>query len=202
MDSLRLDPRPLEGRFIRLEPFTPALRPEVQAALATDEEAWAIMVNNGGRSGFDDWWVRRMGGLAADAELPFAVRRISDGVVVGSSGYYTLRREHRGVEIGSTFYQPDARSGPVNPEAKLLLLDNAFAAGAVRVEFVTDAVNARSRAALTKLGAVEEGVLRRHKITWTGRIRDTVMFSIVDAEWPAVRERLLARLAGFSPPPA
>ena len=189
--------RPLEGRFIRLEPLTPELRDPVQAALASDEEAWSIMVSNGGRTGFDGWWASRMTSLAAGAELPFAVRRLSDGAVVGTSGYYSLRREHRSVEIGSTFYRPDARSGPVNPEAKLLLLDHAFASGAVRVEFVTDAINARSRAALAKLGATEEGVLRRHKITWTGRVRDTVMFSVTDDDWPAVRDRLEARLRAF-----
>ena len=192
--------RPLEGRFIRLEPLTPDLRDAVQAALASDEEAWSIMVSNGGRSGFDGWWASRTDGLAAGAELPFAVRRLADGAVVGTSGYYTFRREHRSVEIGSTFYRPDARSGPINPEAKLLLLDHAFAGGAVRVEFVTDAINARSRAALAKLGATEEGVLRRHTITWTGRVRDTVMFSIVDLEWPQVRTRLVERLAALSPP--
>ena len=194
---LQIEPTLLRGRFIQLEPFTPELKAPVRAALDTDDAAWAIMVNNGGGDGFEDWWSKRLANTAAGSELAFAVRRRSDGEVVGSSGYYTFRPEHRGVEIGSTYYRPDARSGPVNPEAKLLLLTHAFEAGAVRVEFVTDAVNARSRAALLKLGAVEEGVLRRHKITWTGRIRDTVMFSITDEDWPAVRARLQARLDAY-----
>src|SRR3712207_737259 len=195
---MQIESRVLEGRFVRLEPFTPELKEPVRAALDTDADAWAIMVNNGGGEGFEAWWRKRLDNTLRGAELAFAVRRLKDGEVVGSSGYYTLRPEHRGVEIGSTYYRPDARSGPVNPEAKLLLLDHAFAAGAVRVEFVTDAVNARSRAALNKLGATEEGVLRRHKITWTGRVRDTVMFSITDQEWPAVREKIQARLETYA----
>ena len=197
---MQIEARPLGGRFIRLEPFTAALKAPVRAALDTDDEAWSIMVNNGGGAGFDDWWARRLAATGAGAELAFAVRRLADGEVVGSSGYYTFRPEHRSVEIGSTFYRPDARSGPVNPEAKLLLLGHAFAAGAIRVEFVTDAINARSRAALKRLGAVEEGVLRRHKITWTGRVRDTVMFSITDQDWPAVRAKIQARLEAYAQP--
>lgn len=186
---------PLEGRFVRLEPLAPDLKAAVGEALASDEDAWSVMVSNGGPAGFEAWWAARTDGMARGAELPFAVRRLTDGFVVGSTGFYTLRPEHRGVEIGSTYYRPDARSGPVNPECKLLLMRHAFTAGAVRVEFVTDALNARSRAALAKLGAREEGVLRRHKITWTGRVRDTVMFSVTDEDWPAVEARLAARLS-------
>ena len=189
---------PLKGRFVRLEPLTEALRADVQAALATDDDAWNIMVSNGGTTGFDGWWRGRVAETAAGAAAAFAVRRLSDDAIVGSTGFYSVRPEHRGVEIGSTFYRPDARSGPVNPECKLLLLTRAFDEGAVRVELVTDAINARSRAAIARLGATEEGVLRRHKITWTGRVRDTVMFSITDEEWPDVRQRLERRLAAFS----
>ena len=198
---MQIEARPLRGRFIRLEPFTPALKEPVRAALDTDDDAWSIMVNNGGGAGFDGWWDRRIANTERGEELAFAVRRLADGEVVGSSGYYAFRPEHCGVEIGSTYYRPDARSGPVNPEAKLLLLEHAFAAGAIRVEFVTDAINARSRAALKKLGAVEEGVLRRHKITWTGRVRDTVMFSVTDQDWPAVRATLEARLETYHDAP-
>lgn len=189
---------PLHGRFVRLEPLTEALRPPVQAALASDPEAWIIMVNNGGPGGFDGWWASRVAGAASGAEAPFAVRRLRDDAIVGTTGFYTIRREHRGVEIGSTFYRPDARSGPVNPECKLLLMTRAFNEGCVRVELVTDAINARSRAAIARLGATEEGVLRRHKITWTGRVRDTVMFAVTDEDWPAVRAGLEARLAAYA----
>ena len=191
-----IESRPLEGRYVRLEPFSAAVREGVRAAFATDPEAWSIMVTNGGEGGFDGWWAS----LCEPGKPPmFAVRRLSDGAVVGASGYHDARPEHRGVAIGHTFYRPDARSGPVNPECKLLLLEHAFAAGAVRVEFHTDGINARSRAALRKLGAVEEGMLRKHKLTWTGRWRDTAMFSITDDDWPAVRKSLKARLETFPP---
>jgi RimJ/RimL family protein N-acetyltransferase len=87
----------------------------------------------------------------------------------------------------------------VNPASKRLLLEHAFDSGVLRVEIITDAINARSQAAIASLGAVREGVLRRHKITHTGRVRDTVMFAVTDRDWPAVRERLDRRLAGFDP---
>ena len=85
----------------------------------------------------------------------------------------------------------------VNPASKRLLLQHAFDSGIIRVEIITDGINARSQAAIAKLGAVREGVLRRHKITHTGRVRDTVMFAITDQDWPDVRARLDARLTEF-----
>ena len=102
------------------------------------------------------------------------------------------------MEIGFTYYAPDVRGGAVNPAAKRLLLGHAFDAGAQRVQFRVDAINARSRAAVLKLGAVQEGILREDKVTWTGRIRSTVVFSVLPSEWPAVRERLDTRLASFT----
>ncbi len=188
---------PLQGRFVRLEPFAPELKAVVRAAFSGDPETWSIMVTNGGEDGFETWWAS---GTAEGRPPLFAVRRLADAAVVGASGYHDPRPEQRGIAIGHTYYRADARSGPVNPECKLLLLEHAFGAGAVRIEFHTDAVNARSRAALRKLGATEEGTLRKHKLTWTGRWRDTVMFAITDDEWPEVRKSLKARLETFSPP--
>jgi len=102
------------------------------------------------------------------------------------------------VEIGGTYYHPDHRGGPVNPSAKRLLLGHAFTSGAQRVQFKVDALNLRSRAAVTKLGAKQDGVLRSDRLTWTGRRRDTVIFSILPQEWPAIRDQLDARLAKLS----
>lgn len=99
------------------------------------------------------------------------------------------------MEIGGTYYRPDRRGGTVNPAAKHLLLDHAFASGAHRVRFNVDAINSRSRAAMLKLGAVQEGILRQDRVCWTGRVRDTVVFSVLAEEWPIVREGLLARLS-------
>jgi RimJ/RimL family protein N-acetyltransferase len=186
---------PLEGRFVRLEPFTPAIEAEVRAMLDCDIDHWAIMSSSGQGERFESWWAAGMAEQARGERMSYAVRRLSDGRVVGTTAYLTLRPAHRGLEIGATFLHPDVRGGPVNPESKRLLLDHAFAAGIVRVEFMVDVRNARSQAAVAKLGARPEGVLRRHKITWTGHIRDTAVFSIIDEEWPAARAALDARLA-------
>ena len=188
---------PLQGRFVRLEPFMPALKAEVGAMLDCDVDHWAIMSSSGQGEHFEAWWAAGMAEQARGERMSYAVRRLSDGRVVGTTAYLTLRPAHRGLEVGTTFLHPEARGGPVNPESKRLLLDHAFAAGIVRVEFMVDVRNARSQAAVSKLGARPEGVLRRHKITWTGHIRDTAVFSIIDEDWPAVRAALDARLAAL-----
>ena len=132
--------------------------------------------------------------MASGSWISFAVRRLSDGRVVGTSSYIDIRKAHQVVEIGATFLHPDVRSSMINPEAKRLMLAHAFDAGAHRVEILTDLRNQRSQAAIAKLGAVREGVLRRHKVTWTGYVRDTVMFAVTDLDWPGVKDGLDARL--------
>jgi RimJ/RimL family protein N-acetyltransferase len=99
-----------------------------------------------------------------------------------------------GVEIGTTFLHPDIRGGVVISESKMLMLEHAFNSGAVRVQFRVDTRNLRSQATVSTLGAVREGVLRRDRLTWTEYVRDSVFFSILDEEWPAVREQLKTRL--------
>lgn len=188
--------QPLAGRFVQLEPFAEALKEEVRAAVDCDPEAWAIMPVNASGQGFDDYWRAACGAPAAD-RLAYAVRRLSDARIVGMSSFYTSLATQGGVEIGSTFLHPDVRSGPVNPETKFLMLRHAFACGAERVQFRVDTRNRRSQAAVTKLGAVREGILRRDRLTWTGYIRDTVFFSIIREEWPAVKLRLEERIAHF-----
>ena len=147
-------------------------------------------------AGFEEHWSANCGAPAAE-RLPYVIRRLSDGRVVGMSTYFTASAKHGGVEIGATFLRPEVRSGAVNPETKLLMLGHAFDCGAVRVQFKVDTRNQRSQAAVAKLGAVREGVLRRDMRTWTGHVRDTVVFSILDSEWPAVRLRLQQRLAAL-----
>lgn len=115
-----------------------------------------------------------------------------------ATSLYEIWPEHRRCEVGSTFYRTEARGGPINPACKRLLLGHAFDAGAIRVEIITDAVNTASAAAIRKLGGRDEGVLRKHKVTWTGRVRDTAQFAILDDDWPEVRERLDRRLAAFA----
>ena len=195
---MKLSPVVLEDRFVRLEPFTAGLEGEVRAALDCDPEAWNGMVSAAYGGHFDGWWAAALKAMEAGSRIAFAVRRISDRAVVGTTSLYEIKPEHRRCEVGSTFYRSDARGGPVNPACKRLLLGHAFDAGAVRVEIITDALNAASAAAIRKLGARDEGVLRKHKITWTGRVRDTAQFAVLDEDWPEVRARLDARLAVFA----
>jgi RimJ/RimL family protein N-acetyltransferase len=188
---------PLENRFVRLEPFTPSLEAEMRAALDCDPVSWDIMVSAGYGGHFDGWWRSALSAMAQGTRIAWAVRRRDDGALVGTTSLYEIKPDYRRCEIGSTFYRPEARGGAVNPACKRLLLGHAFDAGAVRVEILTDAINPASQAAIRKLGARDEGVLRKHKITFKGRIRDTAQFAILDDDWPEVRARLDARLAIF-----
>ena len=195
---MKIEPRVLENRWVRLEPFAPELKEAVRNALNVDEAAWSIMVSTAYGEHFDPWWDGFIERFEAGRDTPYAVRRLEDGRIVGTSSLHDLFPQHRRVELGSTFFRPDARGGVVNPASKRLLLQHAFDSGIVRVEIITDGINGRSQAAIAKLGARREATLRRHKITWTGRVRDTVMFAITDEDWPTVRERLDARLAAFA----
>jgi RimJ/RimL family protein N-acetyltransferase len=193
-----LGPRTLTGRFIALEPLEERHHAPLIAA-AADPETWTYIP-------VEDF-ARRLSWMTAENAagrfMTYVVRRLADGAVVGSSSYLNIVPADARVEIGFTWYTAEARGGAVNPEAKYLLLENAFDAFYHRVEFKTDAKNARSRAALLKLGAKEEGILRGHM--WMprgpgrpqGYFRDSVYFSILAAEWPGVRERLQKRLAAL-----
>ncbi len=193
---MELPVQPLQGRFVRLEPFAPALREEVRAAVDCDPETWQIMAACAFGDRFEEFWSTACAAPPSE-RMPYAIRRLADGRVVGMSSFYLHSASQGGVEIGSSFLHPEARGGPVNPESKLLMLEHAFAAGAVRVQFRVDTRNLRSQAAVAKLGAVREGILRRDRLTWNGYLRDTAFFSILDREWPAVKRRLEKRLAGF-----
>ena len=129
--------------------------------------------------------------------VTFAMVLAESGEPVGSSAYLDIRPEHRALEIGATWISPAYQATFVNPSAKLLMLSHAFEElGCIRVQFKTDARNVQSQGAMEKLGCNKEGVLRKHVICRDGYIRDSVFYSIVDSEWPEVKERLLARLEG------
>jgi N-acetyltransferase len=183
----------LEGRFVRLEPLVPEHKEEIRAAIDCDPTVWSILLVNPIGAGFEEYWSANCGAPATERS-PYAIRRLTDGQVVGVSTYFTAKAKHGGVEIGATFLRPDVRMTFINPETKLLMLGHAFNSGAIRVQFTVDVRNERSQAAVAKLGAVKEGVLRRDTRTWTGHVRDTVVFSILDSEWPAVKLRLEQRL--------
>ena len=123
----------------------------------------------------------------------FATVARTSGQTIGSTRFMNIDRANRRVEIGSTWIAPAWQRTAVNTEAKYLMLRHAFEVwGCMRVELKTDALNQKSRNAILRIGAKEEGTLRRHTLTWTGRVRDTVYFSILDSEWPEVKERLMA----------
>jgi len=193
-----LQPVVLADQFVRLEPFSEAGKGQIGAALDCDPDAWDIMVAPAYGAYFETWWASAMTAMQAGSRIPYAVHDAASGRIIGTTSLYEIKPDYRRCEIGSTFYRPEARGGAVNPACKRLLLGHAFEAGAVRVEIITDALNAASQAAIRKLGARDEGVLRKHKITWTGRIRDTAQFAVLDDDWPEVRARLDARLAAFA----
>lgn len=187
----------LEDAHVRLEPMAERHAEGLRAACEADQRIWLdIYPYSWVGEHFQPTWDKLMADTAAGNTLAFAV--IAGGEVVGISTFYAIDRANAVVEIGGTYYRPDARGGAVNPAAKRLMMAHAFECGARRVVYRVDAINARSRAAVLKLGAVEEAFLRQDRVTWTGRIRDTVLFSILADEWPAVRAKLDARLAAFA----
>jgi N-acetyltransferase len=128
--------------------------------------------------------------------VPFATIERSSGKPIGSTRFMNIDRANRRVEIGSTWIAPAWQRTAVNTEAKYLMLRHAFEVWkCFRVELKTDALNQKSRNAILRIGAKEEGTLRRHVITWTGRVRDSVYFSILDSEWPEAKSSLVSRLA-------
>jgi RimJ/RimL family protein N-acetyltransferase len=126
----------------------------------------------------------------------FATVERNSGSVVGSTRFMNIDRANALVEIGSTWIAPAWQRSAVNTEAKFLMLRHAFETWlCIRVELKTDALNQRSRNAILRIGAKEEGTLRRHLVTWTGRVRDSMYFSILDSEWPSVKEALEKKMA-------
>jgi RimJ/RimL family protein N-acetyltransferase len=142
------------------------------------------------------WVEDALGARDAGTEVPFATVDAATGRVLGSTRFMSIAPAHRRLEIGWTWLDRAAQGSGANSEAKLLMLEHAFERlGAMRVEFKTDARNVRSRAALAGIGATFEGVFRRHQLMAGGRVRDSAWYAVTDEDWPAVRDRLRARLA-------
>lgn len=183
----------LENAHVRLEPMAEAHREPLRAPALADPDTWRWWPRDLPGQGWDanvDW---QLGEQAAGRWLLHAVIA-PDGSAVGQSCYLALRPEHSSVEVGGTWYGPAARGTAINPASKLLLLGHAFACGAERVELKTDALNARSRAAMEKMGCTFEGIHRRHMRRPDRSWRDTAWYSVIREEWPAVRAGLEARL--------
>jgi len=182
----------MAGRHVRLEP---AGEEHVEALLeaAQDDEVWAWLPWHRPRTAED---VRAILAEARRAMIPFAQVEVASGRPVGWTTYLDVQPANRGVEVGGTWIGKPWWRTAINTEAKLLMLGHAFEdCGAHRVQLKTDIRNIRSQEAIARLGAVREGVLRHQMVRKDGTLRDTVMFSVLAEEWPAVRDHLRARLA-------
>jgi RimJ/RimL family protein N-acetyltransferase len=186
---------PLEGRLVRLEPLTRSHEDGLWEA-SRDPATWTwLAIVQPSRAELRAWLEEALDSARSGRELPFVTISHTSGVV-GSTRFMALRPEARSVEIGWTWLHPSAWRTGVNAEAKLLMLGQAFDGwGCRRVELKTDALNERSRRAIEALGASFEGIHRKHMLVRGGENRDTAWYSLLDDEWPAARERLLARLA-------
>jgi RimJ/RimL family protein N-acetyltransferase len=189
---MQVTPVTLTGRHVRLEPITPA-HFEPLSRQGNDAELWQYMAHRrpDPRDGYRAWFdsVSKQHGLGT--AVAFVVFDLARGEPVGGTTYLDISAADRRLEIGNTWLGRTAWRTPVNTECKLLLLRHAFETlGANRVQLKTDARNLRSQQAIERLGAVREGVLRKYQVMGDGFVRDTVMYSITAAEWPAVRARL------------
>jgi len=191
---LLTDPIVLENRWVRLEPLTAEHTDDLALATVGLEHAWYTSVPTA--EGVADDIAQRLAWREAGTMNPWAVRRLDTGAVVGMTTFCGIDQPNRHVEIGHTWIGVDAQRTAVNTASKLLLLSHAFEwCDAIAVEFRTHWHNRQSRAAIARLGAKQDGVLRSHRLGPDGTLRDTVVFSILPAEWPAVRLGLQERLA-------
>jgi RimJ/RimL family protein N-acetyltransferase len=190
---MEVKPVILTGKYVRLEPMTEAHVPGL-AAIGLDDSIWKHMLYGEMRSEADmRTWVR---GVLSGSDVPFVAIQLASGRVAGATRYLNIAPEHRGLEIGGTWYGIEFQRTVVNTECKYLLLMHAFETlGCIRVQLKTDSRNERSQRAIERLGAKHEGVLRNHMILPDGRFRNSVYYSIIDTEWPEVKARLEEMLA-------
>ena len=190
-----VSPVTLDGTHVRLEPLTRGHH----AALASVLDPTLLQWFPTPATNADElkaWMEEALAEAAAGRGLPFATVERASGKVVGSTRFLAIERTHRSVEIGATWIARPWQRSAINTEAKLVMLAHAFEAWrCIRVEFKTDSLNTQSRAALTRLGATEEGTFRNHRITTSGRLRHSVYYSVIESEWPALKAKLQARLA-------
>lgn len=183
-----------------LEPLSTSHKTALIEA-ASDGELWKSRVTTvPGGSSMSAYIGAALEGMAQGRELPFVIITKPSGKVIGSTRFYNILPEDRSAEIGYTWLAARAQRTAANTEAKLLLLTHAFEImKCIRVTLITDVLNHQSRAAILRLGAKQEGVMRSHMIMPDGRVRDSVLFSIIEDEWPKVKSRLEEKLSSFSP---
>jgi RimJ/RimL family protein N-acetyltransferase len=193
-------PVTLEGRHVRLEPLAKAHFAGL-AEVGLDEELWRwIPTAVRTREEMAAYIETGLSEQERGVSLPFAILEKATGRVIGSTRYGNIDRTHHRVEIGWTWVAREWQRTAMNTEAKYLLLKHAFESlGCMRVELKTDSLNEKSRAAILRIGAKEEGIFRNHMITASGRIRHSAYYSIIDSEWPAVKAGLEARLRPRQP---
>lgn len=188
---IAIEPVSLEGQHVRLEPLS-LDHLEQLCEVGLDAELWRWTTSSPRtREDLRAYMQDALDAQAKGTALPFATIEKASGRAIGSTRYGNIDRTNRRVEIGWTWIGRDWQRTAVNTEAKYLMLRHAFEiVGCLRVELKTDALNERSRKAILRIGATEEGTLRKHMITSAGRVRDTVYFSIVDTEWAHVKAHL------------
>ena len=194
---MKITPITLTGTRVRLEPLTEAHIPGL-AQIGLGQDFWHFMLYGEIRAEADmrAWVEDILSRSAKGADLPFAVIHLESGRVAGATRYLNIVPKDRGLEIGGTWYGPEFQRTAVNTECKYLLLKHAFETlGCIRVQLKTDSRNVRSQKAIERIGAVREGVLRNHMILPDGTVRHSVFYSIIDSEWPGVKERLEGILA-------
>lgn len=186
----------LAGKWVRLEPFAEEHREPLRVA-ADDDRVWQYMYFDGRGAAFDRPFNDALQQRAEGKRLPYAVRLLSTGELIGATSYIEPNAQHKRVEIGWTWLGPEFQRSALNTEAKYLMMRHAFESwGMMRVEFKTSSTNLKSQNAMRRLGLVEEGTMRKWMYNEDGTTRDTVWFSCVDDEWPAMKarlERLMAR---------
>ena len=192
---MKVEPVTLEGFHVRLEPLSESHHSAL-CEVGLDPELWRLIPYRVTTPEEMAAYIRKaLREQGRGTALPFATVERASGRVIGSTRYLNIDGANRRVEIGSTWIAGAWQRSAINTEAKYLMLRHAFETlGCIRVEFKTDSTNSRSRNAILRLGAREEGILRNHMVTWSGRIRHTVYFSVVDSEWPRVKAHLQAKL--------
>ncbi len=189
-----IEPEALQGKFVTLEALESRHIPELENAVK-EGELWKLWYATVPRPDEMAEYVLSAIERAQYGEVAFAIRDVASQLVVGTTRYYNVDGRNRRAMIGYTWLSAAARRTPINTESKFLLLSKLFEThSAIAVEFRTHFFNSASRAAIERLGAKQDGILRNHQIMQDGSYRDTVVYSIVAAEWPAVKMNLLSKL--------
>ncbi len=171
---------PMTGDGCRGEPFCEKHREPLKAACSEDPEIWQIYSNDFGPDGFDRSIERYISNPRNKTFVLF-----DDDELAGMSSFISIDEARQVLEIGGTYYRPKFRGTGFNRRIKSMMLKRAFECGIRRAEFRVDRRNGRSQAAMKKIGAVREGIMRADRVTWTGHVRDTVLFAVLKEEWPA-----------------